>query len=179
MATDSTATTMVTVDADGHVLEPRDTWQRYLEPTLRDRAIRIERDGDGVEVLLVDGRSHLGLRGRLGALGGIGMDATDLMSVGQRSYEDGCPPGGYDPQARLRVMDEEQIDIALLYPTIGIAWEGMVRDPHLATAYCRAYNRWIVDFCSTDRRRLVPIAHICLMDPEGAVGEVRRARQDG
>ena len=179
MATNPTPTKVVTVDADGHVLEPRDTWQRYLEPNLRDRAIRIERDSDGVEVLLVDGRSHLGLRGRLGALGGIGMDSTDLMSVGQRSYEDGCPPGGYDPQARLRVMDEERIDIALLYPTIGIAWEGLVRDAQLATAYCRAYNRWIVDFCSTDRRRLVPIAHICLMDPEGAVAEVRRARTDG
>ena len=36
-----------TVDADGHVLEPRDVWQRYLEPGLRDRAIRIERDADG------------------------------------------------------------------------------------------------------------------------------------
>lgn len=167
------------VDADGHVLEPRDTWQRYLEPGFRDRAIRIERDGDGVEVLLVDGRPHRALRGRLGALGGIGMESADLMTVGQRSYEDGCPPGGYDPHARLRVMDDEQIDVALLYPTIGIAWEGLVRDPELATAYCRAYNRWIVDFCSADRRRLVPIAHVCLMDPEGAVAEVRRARRDG
>jgi predicted TIM-barrel fold metal-dependent hydrolase len=76
-------------------------------------------------------------------------------------------------------MDAERIDVALLYPTIGIAWEGLVRDARLATAYCRAYNRWIVEFCSADRRRLVPIAHICLMDPEGAVGEVRRARKDG
>jgi predicted TIM-barrel fold metal-dependent hydrolase len=178
MTTDTTARPLA-VDADGHVLEPRDTWQRYLEPGFRDRAIRIERDAEGVEVLLVDGRPHLGLRGRLGALGGIGMDSEDLMTVGQRSYEDGCPPGGYDPQARLRVMDAEQIDIALLYPTIGIAWEGLIRDPALATPYCRAYNRWIVDFCSADRRRLVPIAHICLLDPEGAVAEVRRARRDG
>jgi len=177
--TTATASKPLTVDADGHVLEPRDTWQRYLEPAFRDRAIRIQRDDAGVEVLLVDGRPHLGLRGRLGALGGIGMDSGDLMTVGQRSYEDGCPPGGYDPQARLRVMDAEQIDIALLYPTIGIAWEGLVRDPQLATAYTRAYNRWIVDFCSADRRRLVPIAHICLIDPDGAVAEVRRARQDG
>ncbi len=178
MAADTTGKAL-TVDADGHVLEPRDTWQRYLEPEWRDRAIRIERDDQGIEVLLVDDRPHLALRGRLGALGGIGMDSGDLMTVGQRSYEDGCPPGGYDPHARLRVMDSEQIDLALLYPTIGIAWEGLVRDPQLATAYCRAYNRWIVDFCSADRRRLVPIAHICLIDPDGAVAEVRRARQDG
>jgi predicted TIM-barrel fold metal-dependent hydrolase len=171
--------TMITVDADGHVLEPRDTWQKYLEPALRDRAIRIVEDDKGVEVLMVDDQPHLGMRGRLGGLGGIGMDSEELLTVGQRSYEDGCPPGGYDPSARLSVMDDEQIDVALLYPTIGISWEGLVRDPKLATAYCRAYNRWIVDFCSHDRRRLVPIAHISLMDPEGAVEEVQRARRDG
>jgi uncharacterized protein len=174
-----TADRMTTVDADGHVLEPRDVWLRYMEPNLRDRAIRIERDAHGAEVLLVDGRPHEALRGRLGALGGIGMDSTDLMTVGQRSYEDGCPAGGYEPHARLAVMDSEKIDMVLLYPTIGIAWEGLVRDPQLATAYCRAYNRWIADFCATDRKRLVPIAHICLMDPEGAVAEVQRARADG
>lgn len=179
MSTDRTTSNVVTVDADGHVLEPRDVWVKYLEPDLRDRAIRIERDAEGVECLLVDGQSHSQLRGRLGALGGIGMDSEDLMTVGERSYEDGCPEGGYDPNARLAVMDGEKIDMVLLYPTIGISWEGLVRDPKIATAYCRAYNRWLVDFCSVDKRRLVPIAHICLMDPEGAVAEVERARKDG
>ena len=134
---------------------------------------------EAVEVLLVENKPHLALRGRLGALGGIAMDSTDLMRVGERSYEDGCPRGGFDPAARLSVMDDEKIDRALLYPTIGIAWEAMVESPSLATAYSRAYNRWIVDFCSHDRRRLVPIAHICLKDPEGAVAEVARARRDG
>ena len=175
----TTEETITTVDADGHVLEPRNTWIDYMEPNLRDRAIRIEEDGEGVECLLIDGRSHPALRGRLGSLGGIEMDSTDLMTVGMRSYEDGCPPGGYDPAARLSVMDDEGIDVALLYPTIGIAWEGIVQDPAIATAYSRAYNRWIVEFCSHDRRRLVPIAHICLKDPAGAVEEVQRARKDG
>ena len=41
-------TSGITVDADGHVLEPRDVWQKYMEPGLRDRAIRIESDDDGV-----------------------------------------------------------------------------------------------------------------------------------
>ena len=169
----------LTVDADAHVLEPRNTWIDYIEPQLRDRALRIEEDEKGVEVLLVDGRPHRGLYGRLGALGGIGMEAKDLLTAGQRRYEDGCPAGGYDPAARLAVMDDEQIDIALFYPTLGIAWEAHLEDPELATAYTRAYNRWIVDFCSHDRRRLVPIAHICLKDPSGAVQEVKRARRAG
>ena len=31
---------LLTVDADGHVLEPTDTWQRYIDPKFRDRALR-------------------------------------------------------------------------------------------------------------------------------------------
>ena len=171
----------LSVDADGHVLEPRDTWLAYLEPALRDRAIRIEVDQRGDEVLLVDGRPLEVMRNGLAGLGGINLDPAEALDrkSGRLRYEDGCPPGGYDPAARLEVMDEEGIDVALLYPTIGICWEGHVTDPALATAYSRAYNRYIVDFCSHDPRRLVPVAHISLIDEDGAVQEVVRAREAG
>jgi len=167
------------VDADGHVLEPADTWIKYLEPAHRDRAIRIARDDQGYEVLLVDGRPLKTLRGQLGALGGIEMDTRERLTRGQVSYAEGSPPGGYDPLARLRVMDTEGIDAVLLYPTIGICWEGHVTDPALATAYTRAYNRWLVDFSRAEPKRLFPVAHISLLDPVGAVEETERARKDG
>ena len=69
------------------------------------------------------------------------MDTERLLTRGQMTYAEGSPPGGYDPAARLRVMDGEGIDAVLLYPTIGICWEGHVTDAALATAYARAYNR--------------------------------------
>ena len=169
------------VDADGHVLEPRDTWITYLEPAFRDRAIRIEIDHRGDEVLLVDGQPLEAMRNGLAGLGGINLDPAEALdrTTGRLRYEDGCPPGGYDPAARLEVMDDEGIDIALLYPTIGICWEGHVSDPALATAYSRAYNRYIVDFCSHDPHRLVPVAHLSLIDEDGAVEEAARAREAG
>jgi predicted TIM-barrel fold metal-dependent hydrolase len=173
---------MLTVDADGHVLEPVDTWERYIDPAFRDRALRVGIDSDGFENLFIDNRPTLMLKGRLGALGGIEADRGEkeaLQTPGERSYADGAPLGGYDPAARLVVMDEEGIDKVLLYPTIGIAWEGSVRDPELALAYTRAYNRWIVDFCREAPDRLYPIAHITLLNPDGAVEEVQRARRDG
>ena len=37
----------VVVDADGHVLEPEDTWTRYIEPEYRSRALHIEREENG------------------------------------------------------------------------------------------------------------------------------------
>ncbi|MGH7857149.1 MAG: amidohydrolase family protein [Candidatus Binatia bacterium] len=170
----------LTVDADGHILEPRNTWLDYIEPGFRERAIRITDDDRGDEVLLVDGRPLEAMRNRLAHLGGIELDPADVLTGRRRlRYENGCPPGGYDPAARLRVMDEEGIDVALLYPTIGICWEGLVTDPALATAYTRAYNRFIVDFCAHEPRRLVPVAHISLIDEHGAVEEVARARKAG
>ena len=30
---------MLTVDADGHVLEPADTWERYIDPAFRDPSL--------------------------------------------------------------------------------------------------------------------------------------------
>ena len=46
-------------------------------------------------------------------------------SIGKRR----STPGGIDPDARVRQMDEEGIDIALLYLTIGLCWEGECQDP--------------------------------------------------
>jgi uncharacterized protein len=43
------------IDADGHILEPPDLWETYLEPKYRDRAIRIKVGDDGYEFLEVDG----------------------------------------------------------------------------------------------------------------------------
>ena len=40
------------VDADGHIFEPPDLWQKYIDPQYRDRAVRIDHDEKGWEVLL-------------------------------------------------------------------------------------------------------------------------------
>ena len=168
-----------TVDVDGHVLEPRNTWKEYLEQKYKKRSIEFAMEDSG-EVLLVDGKPLEVVRNRTALLGGIDSDPEVLLRGGKKLvYEDGCPPGSYLPAERLKVMDREGIDISLLYPTVGICWEGKINDGELAAAYTRAYNRWLVDFCSYNRRRLVPIAHISLLDPELAVTEIKRAAKDG
>jgi len=174
------AKTNPVIDADGHVLEPADTWEKYIDPDFRDRAIRIGIAEDNRERLYFDNKPFEFIQGNLGTLGGIELDEGELGRLTREyTYADGSPAGSYDPAARLKVLDEEGIDRVLLYPTIGICWEGSVTDPALATAYTRAYNRWIVDFCSHDPQRLYPVAHITLLDPQGAVEEVKRARKAG
>ncbi|GIW41792.1 MAG: amidohydrolase [Candidatus Binatia bacterium] len=171
------------VDADGHVLEPPDLWDRYLEPRYRDRALHIRKDERGLEYLEIDGRpSKLvrnGMPAALGAmdrLGGIEYPREAKTGLG---YVDLAPLGAMDPKERLRRLDLEHIERAFLYPTLGVLWVAECDDEEITQAYLRAYNRWIVDFCSDSGGRLVPIAQISLGDPEAAEAEVRRAAKDG
>ena len=42
------------IDADGHVLEPLDLWDQYMEPAYRERAPQLFVDTDGKERLRLE-----------------------------------------------------------------------------------------------------------------------------
>jgi uncharacterized protein len=164
------------VDADGHILEPPDLWKKNLEAKFKDRALGLARDPEGVETIIIDGRFSPFSRG-FGIAAAFGQPGEVAFS-NEFSYLDG-PRGAYDPHARIKWMDEEGIDASVLYPSIGLTWEGEVNDPELATAYCRVYNDWITDFCRSYPDRLYAVAHISLMDVDRAVGELKRSAKLG
>src|SRR5258707_12050572 len=60
------------VDADGHILEPLDLWDNYMDPAFRDRAPRLIKTENGKERLVMDehvvGTSQRGI----GSIGGGG-----------------------------------------------------------------------------------------------------------
>ena len=61
------------VDADGHILEPPDLWETYLEAKYRDRALRLVPDENGLEELEIGGaRSRMSRRGFPSTLGAMG-----------------------------------------------------------------------------------------------------------
>ncbi len=167
-----------TIDADGHVLEPGDLWENYLEDRYKSRALRIRVDDEGYEYLEIDQRpSQRTVRGSLGILGAMG--DSDLRPRPDRRYADNMPFGSSNADQRLQLLKQENLDAALLYPTIGLLWEVELQDPELSLAYARAYNRWIADFCRNSSGRLVPIAQLTLLDPEGSAAELERAVKDG
>jgi predicted TIM-barrel fold metal-dependent hydrolase len=167
-----------TIDADGHVLEPPDLWENYLEARYKPRALRIKVDDEGFEYLEIDQKpSQRTVKGTLGILGAMG--DKDLRPRPDRRYKDNIPFGASDPVQRLSLLDQENLDASLLYPTIGLLWEVEVTDPEISLAYARAYNRWIADFCRNSNGRLVPAAQLTLLDPEGSAAELERAVKDG
>jgi uncharacterized protein len=168
------------VDADGHILEPPDLWETHLDPEYRDRALRIVLDERGLEELEIGGqRSQMSRRGLPSTLGAMG--DPHLGSVQRdpsRTYLGEAPFGSMDPDERVKLLDAEHIDAAVLYTTIGLLWEAELDDPELSQAYTRAYNRWICEFCA-GQDRLVPTAHLSLGDPAAAALELQRAVAEG
>lgn len=169
------------IDADGHVLEPGDLWDNYIEARYRDRAMRIKRDEDGLEYLEIGGQpSKMTRKGYPATLGRMGQKELDAFQPDpDKTYAANMPFGACDSQQRLKLLEAENLDKAILYPTLGILWEAELNDAELSQAYCRAYNRWIADFCRPSAGRLVPIAHLSLSDPQAAAAELERAVKDG
>src|SRR5579883_769668 len=141
------------IDADGHILEPPDLWERYLEPKYRERAVRIRVGDDGFEFLEIDRRrAQLTSSALLASLGGMkklremgdqveAFNASrrdilkrnaeqrhaifDSLSTGrpEDTYLSGCAPGAMDLKERLEILDREGIAKAVIYPTLGLLWK--------------------------------------------------------
>jgi predicted TIM-barrel fold metal-dependent hydrolase len=102
----------------------------------------------------------------------------------------GGEEGLWDMAVRERCLDADGICAEVIYaqgsipfgryPAVGGAAAVEFRAaPDQLAAGCRAYNRWLADFCAGDPGRHLGIARIPLPDVEAAVAEVRFAREAG
>ena len=163
------------IDADGHILEPLDLWAKYMDPKFRDRAPRLVTDNEtGKEKLLVE-QQMLGSEQGMGGIGGVGARQGEIKAA-EMKYEEGRP-GGFDPHKRIPDMDSDGIDAAFLYPSMGL-FAGAVHDPALASALCRAYNRWLADYCKPYPDRLFGIAMLPMQSVPHAIEEMKFARKE-
>jgi predicted TIM-barrel fold metal-dependent hydrolase len=86
--------------------------------------------------------------------------------------------GGWDPYERLKDLAYDGISAEVLYPSRGYA-AFTVGDTELEEACCRAYNDWMIEFCSVAPQRFWGLALISLWDIEHAVKELERCRSAG
>jgi predicted TIM-barrel fold metal-dependent hydrolase len=156
------------VDADGHVVEPRSAWAPVPEPYRP----RIERDGAGYEHVVVDDTEILAV-----PLGTLGTPGARFSDPGSFLCLEEAWAGGSDPRARLADMDDEGIDRAVLFPSVGLYFWAL-DDPAAAVPIARAYNDWLASYCAADPGRLLGAAMLPVQDPGAAVAELRRARAE-
>jgi uncharacterized protein len=163
------------VDADGHILEPLDLWDKYIDPKFRDRAPRIVKGDNGKERLVIEEHMVGDRRIGIGRIGGVGA-RQGVVAADTLEYKDG-KPGGFDPHKRIPDMDADGIDAVFLYPSLGL-FSGAIHDPQLAAAVCRAYNRWLADYCEPYPDRLFGVAMLPLQDVDLAIAEMRLAKKE-
>jgi len=173
------------VDSDMHVMEPPDLFERYLDPKFKDRvSVRVGADGrpnrGPAGMILIDGlpTSDSDLQQYRKRTRPVPKNSTQPLS-GSRIFEakrlDFAIERDYSPEAQVMGMEMEGVDIAVLYPTMGLgllARNGV--DPQLSLAICQAYNNWIHEFCQYSPDRLKFVAMLPMHDVHLACRELVR-----
>lgn len=146
------------IDADSHVYEPNDMWEKYLEPAFKSFALSLDYKIQGKEI-------YLKISDRVRSEGAKRVTQTHPISV----------LSGFDSKSHVQAMKQMGVDISFVYPTIGL-WLFAIdtMTPQLAGAFTRAYNNWLKDFCSYDPEILRGVGAINLHAPEEMVPELLR-----
>ncbi|HMG40486.1 MAG TPA: amidohydrolase family protein [Acidimicrobiales bacterium] len=152
----------VVIDADGHVEEDLVALVRAIPEAMRDQALQFVAEADGHVTYRIEGKLW---RSKYPFPGGL----KNHVNAGGERRE-----GGRDPKVRIEVMDDEGIDVAVLYPSVGMMF-GLHENPDIAAALCVAYNDWLASYCATDPDRLVGVALLPQHEPRLAAAELRRS----
>jgi len=162
------------IDADGHILESVKCWEEYCEAKYRANAVRMKQDKDGLEYLEINGvPSRVNRGGNFGAVAQMGQVTREKGEFDPRiKYGERLPLGAADAKERVERLDLEGLDAAIIYPSLELTWETECDDVDYAQAMCRAYNRWVTDWCTDSGGRLIPVAHLSLGDPKAAADEL-------
>ena len=172
------------IDADGHILEPPDLWEKYLEPeyrTLGKHALW-RQEGRTASYLKVNGeifrdRSNPNLPRH--ALWRPGMD-WDAIGALDPHLKHPATEGASDPQERLADMDAMGVDAAVVFPTLFNEYLPLVENPQAAAALAQGYNDWMWDFAGqTDGREDDDVALLCAGNGEQPAGQVHAHRVGG
>jgi len=169
---------MRVIDADGHVEENLDTFSdKYLDPAFR--ALRPRVTGvDGLAYWVIEeqlyprrvgpGCNNLGtptnVNGQIAA-----HSLGKKESIANMELD--------DIPARLKLMDEEDIAVQVIYTTLFLAYP-LTKNVPLATALTSSYNRWMGQRLA-GQARIKWSAVVNLDDVPNAVKQVREAKQLG
>lgn len=153
---------MAAIDADAHVHETERTWQ-YMDASDRQFQPQVVRlpnpNGDGArDWWVIDGRLQPKEEN-------IGHEASrDLREM-------------LDVEGRLRHMDELNVDLQVIYPTVFL--RPLTTRPEVDVALCRSYNRWLGDIWAKGNGRLLWAVVPPVLAMDEALAEIRWGKEHG
>ena len=155
------------IDADGHILESNPeaiNWEEWIEPAFKEKAPKNVPFNTGGGRFYVDGRIWPAPTPGGHSVAG-GKELVDL----HRSRS-----GMWDPHLRMKDMDQEGIEISVLFGGTVQASNCWFHDQELAAAICRAYNNWLANYCKPYPKRLKGVAALPVRNVEAAISELNR-----
>src|SRR5437763_6193917 len=145
----------------------------------RDRIWHIETDEQGEEWLVFDGdRMQANLLSSAGVAGYSDEDRARAFR-GEMRYTE-TRPAAWNAKARLQDMDQDHIDLAVLYPTMLLGLQSE-RDIDFAEAQAQAYNNWCSEHVQEGEGRLFGAGAVPPMhepdDVARVAAEIRRVAE--
>jgi len=156
------------ISADSHVLEPMDLWEAALGRRYGDKVPHVVKNFEGHEGAFF----YLGREGEAARADEL-VNATD---DDQRLAD--LTRAGSDPAFRLKLIAADGVAAEVLNPTWGL-WIPRIRDGEIRRACATVFNDWITDYCSQDRKRLIPVGLVPIDDIDWAVTEANRLVRRG
>src|SRR6266446_7329187 len=140
------------VDVDTHLMEPDYVFERYIDERYKSEAPKMGiAPESGRRTFLVEGEPFTREKGK------YPMAAPAFFKTVAKAMErfKRASSTGFSPQSRLQDMDEQGVDVQILYPTFAGQMLGRrFRDAALLAACCRGYNDWAAEYSSAGTKRL-------------------------
>lgn len=166
-------------DADGHAIEWEDTFaDKYFDKAWITRRPRVVESNSHVH-WLIDSQVSPAVYGRARHFTGSPASINGVRNEGLLKKKESLAclelRGTAD---RLALMDEEGIDLSVIYPTLFLV-RPLSRDPEFEAVLCRSYNNWIADVCAPSGGRLRWVAVVDPSDPRETAAEIARTSRMG
>ena len=159
---------MRTVDADAHVLETERTFE-FMDEADRQYAPTVLVQRGGASKVANDGSSHKEhwlIDSRI-----LSKDKNKDSSTPESSREMS------DIAARLKHMDELEIDVQVLYPTVFL--RPVTQRRRINRALAKSYNRWLAEIWKQGQGRLRWVVMPPLLSMDEVADELAWAKDNG
>ncbi len=180
------------VDFDNHYYEPEDAFTRHGDDEVQ-RFVRWVSEGKKRHLLFGNVRAAaipnptfnpIGMPGafhqRLKELKDSG-EARNLLPMDRFGELEALPDHYHDRDARLRTMDEQDVERAVFFPTLGVGIDGLNADNvRMTYKLFHAFNLWLDDDWGFNRDgRIYAPPFIPMLDPQLACDELDFALERG
>jgi len=161
------------ISADSHITEPPNCYIDYIEPKFRDTAPHIKFvEGIG-DIYVVNGMDN---PVPMALIAAAGKQPEELRVDGARF--ESLHKGGWDSKFRIADQERDGVAAEIIYPSVGMLLCNH-KDFVYKRACMKAYNRWLLDYCSTDRKRLIPLAQISMGSIAEGIEDLKEIKKQG